>query len=274
MRFTDARTGSTTRRLICAAALTVLAMTGAPTVAHAAPAPAPPAVPKVDLTTVNSVGSLVPALLGSLATKGPDGKVNTDLIREATAMSTAPGMPPQLGAVWTQIARFLEGTATPTQVAKVADTNNKSADPTIPTGPNAPKIQQFLYPTIGLGCIPGGGSVGKALVTAGPQEAPAPGPKRGQAGFVYTSLGTGPAVNNLRAPLTAIWINIDTGRSGQLSLKRNERINATNGPGTFTGIATTGRGRVLAAIYGTVTTTIKKAPVACTIFPTVGLAFI
>ena len=38
--------------------------------------------------------------------------------------------------------------------------------------------------------------MGKALVTAGPQAAPAPGPKRGEAGYVYTSLGTGPAINN------------------------------------------------------------------------------
>lgn len=277
-----------TRRKLGTTALGVLTAMTVPAVAFAAPAPSAPApaspssqvgslplsapaAPTVDKSTLDSLGSFVPAIVGSAVTPGPDGKINSDLISQATAIAESPGMPTQVSTIWRQVTGFLDGSAKPQQVAKVAAAAN---DPVIPTGPNAPRIQQFLYPTIGVGCIPGGNSVGTALVTAGPQEAPAPGPKAGQAGYVYTSLGTGPALNNTRAPLTAIWINIDTGKTGQINLSRNDRINAANGPGTFTAIAQTGKGRVLSAIYGTVTTKTKGKTVACQIVPTVGLAFI
>ncbi|MFD0924256.1 Rv1157c family protein [Williamsia deligens] len=269
-------------------ALGVLTAMTVPAVAFAAPAPSAPApsststlvgslplsapsAPKIDKATLNSLGAFLPAIVGSAATPGPDGKINGDLISQATAIADSPGMPPQVSTIWRQVTGFLDGSAQPKQVAKVAAAAN---DPVIPTGPNAPRIQQFLYPTIGVGCIPGGNSVGTALVTAGPQEAPAPGPRSGQAGYVYTSLGTGPALNNTRAPLTAIWINIDNGRTGQITLTRNEKINTGAGPGTFTAIAQTGKGRVLSAIYGTVTTRTKGKTVACQIVPTVGLAYI
>ena len=111
-------------------------------------------------------------------------------------------------------------------------------------------------------------------MTAGPQEAPAPGPKTGEAGYVYTSLGTGPALNNDAAPLTVAWINIDTGATGHQNLRRNDKINVAEGPGTFTTIVKTGKGRVISAIYGNVTTSIKGSTVSCTIVPTVGLAVI
>ncbi len=267
MRFGDVRPGSWTRRAVCVTALAAATALSAPAVASGAPAPA---TPKVDQQTLSSLGAFVPAIVGSVATAGPDGKVNADIASQANALASVPGMPPAVGEIWNTVLGFLNNTAKPSQVAKVAAKN----DPIIPTGPNAPRIQQFLYPTIGIGCLPNGNSVGTALVTAGPQKAPAPGPARGQAGFVYTSLGTGPALDNNRAPLIAIWINIDTGKTGQINLKRNEKINAVNGPGTFTAIANTGKGRVLSAIYGNVTTKIKGKTVGCTIVPTVGLAYI
>ncbi len=278
MRNAGARPGSLTRRAVSITAFAVMTALAAPAVATAAPFAAAPAAgaPKVDQQTLDSVGAFFPAIIGSVATPGPDGKANPALISQATALATAKGVPPQVGAIWDQVVGFLNNTAKPSQVAKVAAANNKAAnnDPIIPTGPNAPKIQQFLYPTIGFGCTPAGNSVGTALVTAGPQAAPAPGPARGQAGYVYTSLGTGPAVDNARNPLIAIWINIDTGRTGQINLKRNAKINAVNGPGTFTAIANTGRGRVLSAIYGAVTTKNNNRVNSCTIVPTVGLSYI
>lgn len=151
----------------------------------------------------------------------------------------------------------------------------KEGAPDIPQGPNKPRIQQFLYPTLGVGCMPdGGNSVGMALTTAGPQEAPAPGPKRGQAGFVYTSLGTGPAVKNTARSLWVSWINLENGRTGKTRLLPNPKINAEKGPGTFTAIASTGRGRIIASIDGNVTTTSKGKRVSCTIAPTIGTAII
>ena len=192
----------------------------------------------------------------------------------------------------TLVRRAVAGTAF--EVRTVAATGQipaakkktKPGDPEIPRGPGAPRIQEFLYPTIGIGCMPesakgplgsagGGNSLGRALVTAGPQKAPAPGPKRGQAGYVYTSLGTGPAITNHARPLVAQWLNLDTGRTGSINLKRNPKINATDGPGTFTAIATTGRGRVLSVISGAVTTRTKsKRIVSCGIVPVIGIAYI
>nr|WP_234974357.1 hypothetical protein [Williamsia sterculiae] len=255
------RGGTTTVAALAVAAGAFLAGAGT---AEAAPATTP-AVPKVDQQMLDSFGAFVPALIGSVSTPGPDGKVNAQLINEATSIVRQNDLPPQVRATWDKVVGFLNGTSP--QVAK-----RPAAGPEIPTGPNKPVIQQFLYPTIGVGCLPNGNSVGTALVTAGPQQAPAPGPKAGQLGYVYTSLGTGPALNNQRRQLLANWINIDNGRTGQLQLRRNDRINAATGPGTFTGIATTGKGRVISVIYGDVTTDNKGKPLSCTIVPTVGLA--
>ncbi|MCM3896249.1 hypothetical protein ND991_13615 [Gordonia sputi] len=261
---------SRARIAVAAATVAVAASLAAPSLAHAAPAPTQ--ATKVDQRTLDSLGAFAPAIIGSVTTPGPDGKVNAQLLQQARAMADQPGLPPQVAATWQKITDFL-GEPGRKQVARIEAA--KPGDPEIPQGPNAPKIQEFLYPTLGFGCMPGGGnSLGRALVTAGPQKAPAPGPKRGQAGYVYTSLGTGPAINNQARQLLVSWINIDNGRTGQLQLKRNPLINATNGPGTFTGIASTGKGRVISTIYGDVTTKTKGKVLSCTIIPTIGLAII
>lgn len=214
----------------------------------------------MDEAVLQSLGAFVPAIIGSAATPGPDGKVNADLVASAKTMAADSGLPPQIQEIWNLVIGFLEGTG--------------GGGPDIPSGNGAPVIQQFLYPTLGQGCIKDGNSVGTALATAGPQKAPAPGPKSGQAGFVYTSLGTGPALNNNKAPLTVAWINVDNGRTGQQNLQRNDQINAEKGPGTFTTIANTGKGRIISAIYGNVTTGKDGKSISCTIIPTVGLAVI
>lgn len=243
------------RRVVTAVAIAATAALALPATASAAPAPAP--TPKVNEATLQSLGAFVPAIIGSAATPGPDGKVNAELMANAKTLAADSGLPPDLAMIWDRVISFLEGTG--------------GGGPAIPSGPGAPVIQQFLYPTLGNGCIPGGNSVGTALATAGPQQAPAPGPARGEAGFVYTSLGTGPALNNNEAPLTVAWVNIDTGKTGQQSLQRNEKINVAEGPGTFTTTAKTGKGRVISAIYGNVTTKTEGKVVSCTIIPTVGL---
>lgn len=217
---------------------------------------------KVDQRTLESFGSFVPAIVGAVSTPTSPGVVNTDLLDTAKTLASANGFPPNLRAIWQTVIDFLKSP------------KSGGGGPEIPHGPGAPVIQQFLYPTVGNGCIPGGSSVGAALVTAGPQQAPAPGPKKGEAGFVYTSLGTGPALANKRNPLSVSWINIDTGKSGTFTLQPNPKINADKGPGTFTGIAKTGKGRVVATIFGDVTTKTQGKTVSCTIVPTVGLSYI
>lgn len=255
------------------------ALTGAPT--------------KVDQRVLDSLGAFAPAIVGSMATPGPDGKVNPAIFADAQTLGSDPSLPVEVKAVWRQITDFLTEPGKRNLAAyhrtgqiPAAKKKAKPGDPEIPRGPGAPRIQEFLYPTIGIGCMPesakgplgsagGGNSLGRALVTAGPQKAPAPGPKRGQAGYVYTSLGTGPAITNHARPLVAQWLNLDTGRTGSINLKRNPKINATDGPGTFTAIATTGRGRVLSVISGAVTTRTKsKRIVSCGIVPVIGIAYI
>lgn len=237
--------------------------------------------PKVDPNVLESLGAFAPALIGSIATRDEDGKVNTDLLTQARRLADNPALPAQVRTTWESLIDFL-GEPGATEAAKVHAAQDgatpaakkKDDAPDIPSGPNKPRIQQFLYPTIGIGCMPGGNSVGMALATAGPQQAPAPGPKRGQAGYVYTSLGTGKALKNSQRSLWVSWINIDTGRTGQQRLLPNAKINAEKGPGTFTAIVTTGRGRVVSTIYGDVTTKTKGKRVSCTIAPTIGTAII
>lgn len=239
--------------------------------------------PEVEPRVLDSLGALTPALIGSVATRDSDGAVNTALLAQVRKLADNPAVPAEAQEVWKSLVDFL-GEPGATEAAKTfqlesvpaakRDAAEKDRGPDIPTGPNKPRIQQFLYPTIGLGCMPGGGnSVGMALTTAGPQTAPAPGPKRGQAGIVYTSLGTGPAVKSAQK-LTISWLNIDTGRTGQQSLNPNPKINAQKGPGTFTAIVNTGRGRIVSTIYGTVTTKTKGKRVSCSIAPTIGTAII
>ncbi|MFT4109187.1 hypothetical protein [Propionicimonas sp.] len=265
----------------------------------AAPAPADEvgaalaATPKkVDQRVLDSLGAFAPAIVGSMATPGPDGKVNPALFADANTLATDKSLTPEVRAVWQQIVDFLGEPGKRTLAAqqghrRPADKKKaKPGDPEIPRGPRAPRIQEFLYPTIGVGCMPesargslgslgGGNSLGRALVTAGPQKAPAPGPKRGQIGYVYTSMGTGPAVNNPGRPLLAQWLNLDNGRTGAINLRRNPKINAKTGPGTFTAIASTGRGRVLSVISGNVTTRTKsKRIVSCSIVPVIGIAYV
>lgn len=281
VRLTRARNSAAApigRRIIGAAALAAAASLSLGGVANAAPA----TKPSVNEHALKSLGAFAPAIIGSAATPDANGKVNASLLNQARVLSTAPGVPADVKVMWDKVIDFL-GAPGEREVSEMLRIEAaKPGDPTIPTGPNKPRIQEFLYPTLGFGCMAGNGSpnggisLGRALVTAGPQKAPAPGPRLGQAGYVYTSLGTGPALNNAARPLQVSWINIDNGRSGQFALKRNPKINATDGPGTFTGIATTGRGRVISTIYGDVTTrnATTKKPLSCSIVPTVGLAIV
>lgn len=248
----------------------------APTAQQELPIPDEANAPNVDPEVLSSLGALTPALIGSAATRDSDGQVNTELLAQVKKMADNPAVPTQARAVWDSLIDFL-GEPGAKEAAKTFELEanpaaKKDDAPNIPTGPNKPRIQQFLYPTLGFGCMPGGGnSVGMALTTAGPQAAPAPGPKKGQAGYVYTSLGTGPA---MRSALTISWLNIDNGRTGQQALRPNPKINAVKGPGTYTAIVNTGRGRVVSTIYGTVTTKTKGRTISCTIAPTVGTAII
>lgn len=294
------RFARTSRTATLVAALAVTGALVAPATAHAEPStpskpsstksspapqseqtiPLPEKTPDVDPEILKSLGTFAPALIGSVATRGENGKVDTALLKQARSLADNPAVPVQAADTWRSLIDFLGEPGKQEAVAAGAipvakrDAAKDDDAPNIPNGPNKPRIQQFLYPTLGFGCMPGGGnSVGMALATAGPQDAPAPGPKRGQAGFVYTSLGTGPAKTSNRR-LYVSWLNLENGRTGQTRLKPNAKINAAKGPGTFTGIAKTGRGRIVSTVYGEVTTKTKGRTVSCMIAPTIGTAII
>jgi hypothetical protein len=133
-------------------------------------------------------------------------------------------------------------------------------------GPDAPTTQEFMYPSIGNGCLADGGNViATAMSVAGPASIPKPGPKSGQTAYVFTAIGTpGPAAEQ-KLPLNVTWVNLTTGKSGTSTLKPNPDING-NGPTTLVAIADTGSGSIMSTIFGQVTTTDKQ----CQFLPTIG----
>jgi hypothetical protein len=133
-------------------------------------------------------------------------------------------------------------------------------------GPDAPPTQEFMYPSIGNGCLADGGNViATAISVAGPAPIPKPGPKPGQTAYVFTALGTpGPAPEQ-KLPLNVTWVNLTTGKSGTTTLKPNPEINP-DGPTTLVAIVDTGSGSIMSTIFGQVTTTERQ----CTFLPTIG----
>ncbi len=133
-------------------------------------------------------------------------------------------------------------------------------------GPDAPPTQEFMYPSIGNGCLASGGNViATAISVAGPAPIPKPGPTAGQTAYVFTAIGTpGPAAEQ-KLPLNVTWINLTTGKSGSATLKPNPEINP-DGPSTLVAIADTGSGSIMSTIFGQVTTVDRQ----CTFLPTIG----
>jgi hypothetical protein len=133
-------------------------------------------------------------------------------------------------------------------------------------GPDAPPTQEFMYPSIGNGCLADGGNViATAISVAGPASIPKPGPKAGQTAYVFTAIGTpGPAAEQ-KLPLNVTWVNLTTGNSGSATLKPNPEINP-NGPTTLVALADTGSGSIMSTIFGQVTTAERQ----CTFMPTIG----
>ena len=105
----------------------------------------------------------------------------------------------------------------------------------------------------------------------GPSHLPPPGPGVGQAGFVFTALGTGPVTAEQPTPLTVTWVNLDNQRRATQNLTNQARINP-GGPATLSTIADTGSGRVVAVISGSIRTQpASGAPRDCNFLPTVGM---
>ncbi|CAJ1580598.1 hypothetical protein [[Mycobacterium] wendilense] len=133
-------------------------------------------------------------------------------------------------------------------------------------GPDAPVKQDFLYPSIGNGCLAdGGNAIATAISVAGPAKIPTPGPGPGQTAYVFTAVGTSGPADEQKLPLNVTWVNLTTGKSGSATLTPRDDINP-EGPTTLTAIADTGSGSIMSTIFGQVTTTEKQ----CQFMPTIG----
>lgn len=240
------------RRGFTALAITAVAALAVPSQAGAQPVP-----PVPEGVAAEALASIVPAIIGAAA--GPSdiaGNPQADLLAQARVILQTAPLSPELKATLTRVITFLDGSG--------------GGGPDLPQ--NGPAIAQFLYPTIGKGCIDGeSDAIATALAVPGPAHLPPPGPGVGQAGFVLTALGTEPSSDHPAEPLIASWVNIDNGQRGEVELTNRSRINP-DGPATLSAIADTGSGRVLAVISGGITTIPEGgAPVSCTILPTVGM---
>lgn len=217
-------------------------------------------LPPVDasIDEIEALSSLAPAIVGAAA--GPadvadDGR--NDLLAQAKELLANSELPESVKSTLERVITFLDGSG--------------GGGPDIPD-PNTVIIQQFLYPTLGQDCIgDGADSVGSALAVSGESHLPPPGPGVGQAGFVFTALGTAPSVDQPEQELTLSWVNITNGRTGTQPLTNEADINP-DGPTTLSAIADTGSGQVLAVISGGITTQEEGAdPRSCTFLPTLGL---
>ncbi|WP_137726246.1 hypothetical protein [Prescottella subtropica] len=240
------------RRVITACAVVAAAALAVPATATAQPTP--PGLPEG--MPVEALASLAPAIMGAVAAPADitDVDAKADLLAQARILLEGANLPPELKSTLERVITFLDGSG--------------GGGPEIPQ--DGPPIAQFLYPTVGKGCIaPASDSVGTALAVPGPATLPPPGPAAGQAGFVFTALGTAKAAPN--QGMTVSWINVDNGRRETQNLTTEARINP-DGPATLSAIANTGPGRVLAVISGSLTTEPDgAAPITCSFLPTIGM---
>ncbi len=148
------------RKAFTAVAIAAVAGLALPAQAMADPAapPAPESVP------IEFLASFAPAIIGAAA--GPAdvaGGPQQALLDQARAILNSPGIPPEIKATLEKVITFLDGSG--------------GGGPAIPDE-NAPVIAQFLYPTLGKGCISAtADSVGTALAVPGPAHLPPPGPR-------------------------------------------------------------------------------------------------
>lgn len=263
------RTG-VTRKTVTALAVAVAAALALPTTASAQPAPPAaelpplflpaPDQPTPDYAQVSALAAFVPAIMGAAA--GPAEAApfsQLALLAQARVLLANADLSEEMKSTLEAVITFMDGSG--------------GGGPDMPPT-DGPVIAQFLYPTLGTGCIADeADSVGTALAVPGPATLPPPGPPAGHAGFVFTALGTDPLAQAQAAPLTVTWLNLDNRRSGTADFHGAAGINP-DGPATLSTIADTGHGRVLAVVSGSITTQSKEDPTAparsCDFLPTIG----
>ncbi|MFC4123877.1 Rv1157c family protein [Nocardia rhizosphaerae] len=240
-------------------ALVIAVSFAAPATTMAAPQTATaPNVPAIaEDVPSETLAALAPSIVGAIAAPAPIAdSAQAAILAQARVLLATPGIPAQVKSTLERVITFLDGSG--------------GGGPELPPS-DGPRIAQFLYPTIGKGCIgPTSDSVGTALAVPGPAELPPPGPAAGQTGFVFTALGTKTPTAEQNPPMTVQWVNLDNRRSGNQPLTTEAAINP-DGPATLSAIADTGTGRVAAVITGGLTTETADGDVrTCTFAPTIG----
>lgn len=238
--------------LATAAALSVSAAAAfvAPS-ALAQDAPAAPAVP-AQLDGVRKIAEDAVAAAGT-APVDDLGRPSPRVLTMVEDFAHQPGMPDEVSGTLLSLVGFFRGTGEPG--AEVPQ--------------DGPVFTQFGWPTVARKCIGGTeNAVGTAIAVPGPAPIPLPGVPASQTGFVFTALGTGPAVPGDTA-MQVNWLNVSTGKMGQTPLRPGTINN--DGPGTVNGLADTGSGTVVAVLSGAVTTQEESGTADCEFAPTVGL---
>jgi hypothetical protein len=226
----------------------------------------PGAVPGVPVPTPNNVS--VPGDLNQLLPAGVNlpGTATPPPAADPAAHVAAPGVSPD-GEAHLPAGVDPAHAVGPAPEAAPAAPAPETPVPAPPAfGPDTPPTQEFMYPSIGNGCLSdGGNSLATALSVAGPASIPKPGPGKGQTAYVFTAVGTPAPAAQQKLPLNVTWVNLTTGKSGTATLKPNPEINP-NGPTTLMAIVDTGSGSIMSTIFGQVTTVDKQ----CTFMPTIG----
>ena len=227
-----------------------------------------------NLNLPGNLNQLLPAGAAAPAAQNPAAPTNP--VVHVPAVGAEPGAVPHLPSGVDPA--YVVGPATGEALAPAPGAAPDPAPPPTPSepqapaaapaafGPDAPPTQEFMYPSIGNGCLAdGGNAIATAMSVAGPASIPKPGTKAGQTAYVFTAIGTpGPAPEQ-KLPLNVTWVNLTNGKSGSATLKPNPEINP-NGPTTLVAIADTGSGSIMSTIFGQVTTVEKQ----CTFLPTIG----
>jgi hypothetical protein len=226
------------------------AVTGSDPLASNAHIPAPGVIPGAE-------AHLLPGVDPSHAV-GPDPATAEPLAATAPATPSTPAVAAAPDAVPVAASSPAPGPAAG------ATTGPNTAPPGY--APDTPPTQDFMYPSIGNGCLAdGGNALATAISVAGPANIPVPGPGPAQTAYVFTAVGTSGPADVQKLPLNVTWVNLTTGKSGSATLKPRSDINP-QGPTTLTAVVDTGSGSIMSTIFGQVTTTDKQ----CQFMPTIG----
>jgi hypothetical protein len=226
------------------------AVTGSDPLASNAHIPAPGVIPGAE-------AHLLPGV-------DPSHAVGPDPATAAPLAATAPATPDAPTAAAAPDAIPVAASSPAPGPAAGATTGPNTAPPGY--APDTPPTQDFMYPSIGNGCLAdGGNALATAISVAGPANIPVPGPGPSQTAYVFTAVGTSGPADVQKLPLNVTWVNLTTGKSGSATLKPRSDINPA-GPTTLTAVVDTGSGSIMSTIFGQVTTTDKQ----CQFMPTIG----